>query len=149
MALLCALVKPPPQVEHLVYWFTKDWYLERLVAGEITVFYQTDAEILFPARVIPTLRNLRGDDWKVLIDQVTIQPESAPDVLAFGLMMIRLGPCMSCHSDSFRAMRGCTQCAFLTIMRFKGSDDDLIRLWQIARIDIDGYLATGCIPRVD
>jgi hypothetical protein len=127
----------------------RDWYLVRIVAGELTVFYQTDAEMIFPARVIPTLRKLRGNDWKLLIDQVSAQPESSPDVLAFSLMMIRLGACMTCHSDSYRAMRGCTLCALQTITRFKGTDDELLDLWQAARIDIAAYLAAGCVPRVD
>ncbi len=105
--------------------------------------------MLFPVRVIPTLRNLRGDDWKLLIDQVSTQSETSPDVLAFGLMMIRLSVCMTCHSDSYRAMRGCTICALQTITRYKGTDEELVRLWQAARADIDAYFTAGRIPNVD
>jgi hypothetical protein len=105
--------------------------------------------MLFPVRVIPTLRQLRGDDWKLLVDEVSGQPETAPDVLAFGLMMIRLGACLTCHSDSYRAMRGCTLCALQTISRYKGTDQQLVELWQAARADIGAYLRTGCLPPVD
>lgn len=113
------------------------------------MFYQTDAEMLFPVRVIPALRNLRGSDWKSLIDQVSGQSQTAPDVLAFALMMIRLTACMTCHSDSYRAMRGCTWCASQTITRFKGTDGELIQLWQAARTDIDAYFTAGSSPKVD
>ena len=53
------------------------------------MLYQNDAEMIFPARVIPTLRNLRGQDWQQLVQQVMDLPEDAPDALAFSLMMIR------------------------------------------------------------
>lgn len=113
------------------------------------MLYQNDAEMLFPNRVIPALRNLRGCDWSTLIDQVCAQPESEADVLAFSLMMIRLNSCMTCHSDSYRALRGCTQCALHTVSRFKGTDRELIERWQVARADIVTYLTTGRTPRAD
>ncbi len=113
------------------------------------MLYQPDAEMLFPARVIPSLRALRGENWCHLVDQVATQPETAPDVLAFSLMMIRLNNCMTCHADSYRAMRGCTLCAQQMITRFKGTDDDLISRWQAARADIVAYLNTGAIPVLD
>jgi hypothetical protein len=110
------------------------------------VLYQTDAEMLFPSRVIPSLSDLRGNDWKSFVEQVSAQPESDPDVLAFGLMMIRLGGCMTCTSDSYRALRGCTQCAQHIVARFKGSDLDLIERWQAARCEIVEYLQSGLVP---
>lgn len=113
------------------------------------MLYQQDAEMLFPPRVIPTLRHLRGHEWQQLIEQICPQPENAPDVLAFALMMIRLNACMTCHSDSFRAMRGCTACAQQIVARFKGSDRELIERWQAARGDIAAYFTTGDAPQVD
>ena len=113
------------------------------------MLYQSDAEMIFPSRVIPSLRDLRGAAWRTLIDQVASQPESAPDVLAFSLMMIRLNSCMSCHSDSYRAIRGCTACAQQIVARFKGTDGDLIAQWRMARRDIVAYLNTGQPARAD
>ncbi len=110
------------------------------------MLYQKDAEMLFPARVIPALRDLRGYEWQQLVDQVSVQPEDAPDVLAFSLMIIRLNNCMSCTSDSFRALKGCTQCAQHTVARFKGTDEELIAQWENARSDVVVYLATGRAP---
>ena len=107
------------------------------------MLYQHDAEMLFPARVIPSLRSIRGGEWEALIEQVSAQPENDPDVLAFGLMMIRLGGCLPCSSDSYRALHGCTHCAHHTVARYKGSDSELIEEWQAARSDIMNYLDTG------
>ena len=71
---------------------------------------------------------------------------TAPDAeetsqVAFSLMMVRLGGCAGCNADSFRAMRGCTHCAQLTIKRYKGSDEDLIQLFAVAHDDVNEYLS--------
>jgi hypothetical protein len=105
--------------------------------------------MIFPARVIGTLRLARGDDWQVLVEQVMHLPDTHPDVLAFSLMMIRLNGCLKCHSDSFRAMRGCTLCARQTIARAKESDADLLMLWEAARADVARWLEAGIAPVVD
>jgi hypothetical protein len=110
------------------------------------MMYQSDAEILFPARVIPSLRNLRGQVWQQLIDHVLSQPPESSEQQAFMLMMIRLDGCLTCHADSYRAMRGCTLCAQQTITRFKGSDQDLAAEFEQARIDIERWLETGEVP---
>src|SRR5437870_1548870 len=34
------------------------------------IMYQTDTEMLFPTRVIPALKQLRGPDWKQLVEKV-------------------------------------------------------------------------------
>lgn len=105
--------------------------------------YQNDAEMLFPARVIPHLRDLRGEQWRQLVTEVAALPETDPRSLAFSLMMIRLDGCLSCQCDSYRAMRGCTLCAKTTIGRFKGSDRELLRLYNEAHKEIEAYLANG------
>ncbi|MBI4769883.1 MAG: hypothetical protein HY784_05565 [Chloroflexi bacterium] len=105
--------------------------------------YQSDAEMLFPSRVIPHLRALRGPVWQALIDRLSGAGEGDEDDLAFGLMMIRLDGCLTCHADSYRAMRGCTTCAQQTIARFKGSDEELLQRFDWARRDVLCYLAEG------
>ena len=57
--------------------------------------YQSDTEMLFPTRVIPALKNLRGPAWKQLVETVAIEPDGSPATLAFGLMMIRLNGCLT------------------------------------------------------
>jgi hypothetical protein len=99
------------------------------------------ADLLFPPRMIASLRNLRGPEWAALVDRVTKVPETDPESLAFTLMMVRLDGCVKCHEGSFKYMRGCQVCAVQTVMQFKGTDDDLLVLYQKARRDIDAYLA--------
>ncbi len=110
------------------------------------MMYQVDAEMLFPARVIPLLRNLRGLEWQQLVDHILCQSHGSVDEQAFSLMMIRLDGCLTCHADSYRAMRGCTLCAQQTITRFKGSDHDLVAAYEQAKADILRWHETGDIP---
>jgi hypothetical protein len=111
--------------------------------------YQKDAEVLFPARVIISLRHLRSEKWQQLVEHVLTQPEDSPDALAFSLMMIRLDGCLTCHADSYRALHGCTLCACQTANRFRGADDDLLQLWEVARADILTWYTTGIPPLVE
>lgn len=101
--------------------------------------FNTDTELLFPTRVIPTLRNLRGDEWKLLIDRLINLNADDLDLVAFTAMIAKLASCNACNADSFRAMRGCTQCARLIIRRYKGSDHDLIELFNNSRLEVGEY----------
>ncbi len=96
-------------------------------------------ELLFPPHLIPDLRNLRGEEWRALVERVSALPETHPDTLAFCLMMIRLNACLGCVSGSYRFMRGCELCAQQTISRYQGSDEELIALFQRARDDLKRY----------
>ena len=98
--------------------------------------YNNDTELLFPSRVIKELAGLRGPEWDELIDQVKSLPEDSIDHLAFVLMMTKLDGFMTCNSDSFRAMRGCTQCAVLNIRRFRGKEKELLGLFEKAKKEI-------------
>jgi hypothetical protein len=107
--------------------------------------YQSDTEMLFPTRVIPSLRNLRGPVWKALVETVAVVADGEEPTLAFGLMMIRLNGCLTCHSDSYRAMRGCTVCAQQSITRYKEADDGLVKLFQKASHEVHLYLQDGTL----
>jgi hypothetical protein len=98
--------------------------------------YNTDTELLFPPRLISSLQSLRGEEWSVLVDSVARAEPVSQDRLAFVLMMVRLAGCGSCNADSYRAMRGCTQCARQAIARFRGGDADLLKLFNAARREI-------------
>jgi hypothetical protein len=98
-------------------------------------------ELMFPHYAILRLRDAHGDGWSDLIDRVANLPETHEEVLAFMLMMVRLNGCMPCETDSYRAMRGCTMCALQTLRRFKGSDNDLLRLYHQSLEDVQNYFA--------
>ncbi len=106
------------------------------------------AELFFPARLIHLLRDLRGVQWQKLVDHVSELPHTHPDTLAFVLMMIKLGPCIKCHSNHFQFLRGCALCSTKSIQSFKGSDAELIRLYYTAQYEIEQYLhgGTGSYP---
>ncbi len=103
--------------------------------------YNSDTELLFPMRVIPSLGSLRGEVWRQLVKQVADQKVGTTGQLAFVLMMVRLGGCVTCSADSFRAMRGCTQCAWQTVRRYRGSDEELLGQFEQARIEVEQYLS--------
>jgi hypothetical protein len=105
--------------------------------------YHSDTEILFPMRVAPELRSLRGDVWRGLVDRACQAGEGSVDQLAFSLLMIRLNGCLTCHTDCYRAMRGCTLCATLAVRRFRGSDEELAELYEAAQHEMLDYLQHG------
>jgi hypothetical protein len=92
--------------------------------------YNPDTEVVFPSKAIGSLSNLRGRIWEELVLQVQSCPVESPEQTAFLLLMIKIDGCTSCNVDSFRAMRGCPACAQLNIRRYKGSDEELLRIYQ-------------------
>jgi hypothetical protein len=98
-----------------------------------------DTELLFPLRVVPLLAEIRGEAWQNFIMQMCSPQVSRVDQVTFVMMMVRLGGCVACNADSFRAMRGCTQCARQTIRRNRGSDQDLIRLFDQVRQELSSH----------
>jgi hypothetical protein len=103
--------------------------------------FNADTELLFPPRVIPSLRDLRSEPWKNLVDHSLQQKPDGLDRLAFVLLMVRLSGCTTCHADSFRAMRGCTQCALQTVRRFRGNDEELMEMFSLARQDVEKFMS--------
>ena len=102
--------------------------------------YNPDTEVFFPLRVAPQLRGMRGEAWSNLIDLISSEQASLAEKGAFVLMMVRIGGCVNCNSDSFRAMRGCSQCAKLTVKRFRGQDNELIDQFRLIQKEVDTYL---------
>lgn len=103
----------------------------------------TQNELLYPYYVTRQLRDLRGSEWRALVDRILQLPEAHEEVLGFCLMMIRLNGCLACETDSYRAMRGCAACAIQTLRRYKGPDRDLIRIYEQAISDLRERLAVG------
>jgi len=102
--------------------------------------FNTDTELLFPLRVIPTLGNLRGQEWKSLIEQLGREETDIDEKIAMTALIAKLAGCAACNIDSFRAMKGCTQCSHLIIKRFKNSDAELINMYQACLQEVRNYL---------
>jgi hypothetical protein len=101
--------------------------------------YNSDTEFLYPTRVSPGLGSCRGETWAKLVDFITGNSVTELEEAAFTLMMVRLGRCVDCDADSFRASQGCTQCAKQMIRRFKGSDLDIENLYKAAKKDLEKF----------
>lgn len=90
-------------------------------------------DLLFTPPLIPQLRNLRNAEWAKLVDYLSKLPDTHPDALGFSMMMIELGACLTCEMDNYRAQRGCAACSRQTILSYKGTDQQLIKLYETAR----------------
>lgn len=104
------------------------------------------AELLFPAHLIRALSDLRGDEWRALVERVAALPETHPDSLAFVLMMIELDGCLKCNSNNYKFLRGCFLCATQTVQSFKGTDQELFDMYRRAQDDLNLYLQQGVRP---
>ena len=102
--------------------------------------YNSDTELLFPLRVVPTLSGIRGPEWQALLDRVSAADASAADQVGFVLLMVRMDGCVGCNADSFRAMKGCTQCARQNIKRHRSSDKELVDLFELTRKEAELFL---------
>lgn len=99
-----------------------------------------NVDLLFPSKAIEFLRDIRGEEWEKLVNCLIDLESTNPDRIALVLMMVRLGGCASCQSDSFRAMRGCILCSTTSIKRYKGSDQSLLDLYAEAKLDVVKYM---------
>lgn len=99
----------------------------------------TENDILFPHKAIPHLRDLRGAEWAKLVDEILGLPETHEKTLALMLMMVRFNGCISCETDSYRAMKGCVTCSVQMLRRFKGEDQELLQKYEKALRDIRAF----------
>lgn len=114
--------------------------------SDLNEFVHAKAELLFPAHLIASLRDLRGEEWRDLVDRVAALPDRHPDSLAFVLMMIELDGCLRCNSNNYKFLRGCFLCATQTVQSYKGSDRDLLALYYRAYEMVEKHLAQGIQP---
>jgi hypothetical protein len=90
----------------------------------------SQTELLFPPGVIPKLESARGPIWKELILSLADQADDTDQHVAFVLMLARLANCATCNSNSYRAAQGCANCSIQVLKRFRGTDDDLLQMYQ-------------------
>jgi len=99
-----------------------------------------ETDLLFPARVIPSLIETRGDIWQLLVKEIASAEPDSLEVMAFTLLMVQIGNCVFCNTDSYRAMHGCHQCARQALHRFRGTDEELVDMFTRAKSEVKEYL---------
>ncbi len=102
--------------------------------------YNPDTDLLFPPRILPALRELRGTPWQELVTSIISAGPGSLEQVAFVLMMAYLNNCATCNSDSYRAINGCTICAKQSLKRFHESDQTLIEIFQSTKGEVEQYM---------
>ena len=125
---------------------TKKQQVEESMSDLNDYIVHAKAELLFPAHLISSLRDLRGEEWRALVDRVSALPETHPDSLAFVLMMIELDGCLKCNSNNYKFLRGCYLCATQTIQSYKGSDNELLEMYSRTKRQLNLHLQQGIQP---
>jgi hypothetical protein len=97
-------------------------------------------DLIFPPEAIPGLRDERGTHWKALVTELAEADPLQPELVAFVLTMARLNNCATCNADSFRALQGCSQCSRQSLKRYRGTDEQLLRLFKTAKDDVLQHL---------
>jgi hypothetical protein len=105
-----------------------------------------DSEILFAPHCIPELRNLRGPKWSRLVARVAALPDGHIEVLGFSLTVVDLSSCQTCDLDSYRATLGCCTCAQRSVSGYKGTDEELVALFEENRKRVREYLQSDDVP---
>jgi hypothetical protein len=108
--------------------------------------YNPDTDLLFPLRVLPTLRDLRSEPWRNLIDSIISAGPDSLEQMSFILMMARMNNCGTCNSDSYRALNGCSSCTSQSLKRSHESDEVLIVTFHATRREVEQYLYKKNIP---
>jgi len=101
------------------------------------------SELFFPPELIGQLGDLRDTEWQQLIERISDKPETDPDSLAFALVIVQLSGCLSCGPGSFRHLKGCLACSRQSVSAFKGSDAELIKMFEDARVQVLEFLEEG------
>ena len=102
--------------------------------------YNPDTDLLFPPRILPVLQDLRGKHWQELVTNVIAAGPGSLEQVAFVLMMARMNNCVTCNSNSYRAMNGCLPCTKLSLKRYRENDEVLIGVFQATRAEVEQYM---------
>jgi hypothetical protein len=102
--------------------------------------YNSETDLIFPPRAISSLLQERGTVWQDLVFTVQESDPNSIDQIAFILMLARLNNCATCNADSYRAIHGCTTCARQSLKRFHGTDDELSRMFTLAKTEVTSFI---------
>ena len=111
--------------------------------------HNPDTELVFPLRVLPMLRSFRGEKWRQIINKVISGDANIVEETAISMVMMDVTGCLTCNSDSFRAIKGCTKCAKHALRKSKHSDQDLLQMFETAKESVKAYLKMNHPEMID
>ncbi|HEY60822.1 MAG TPA: hypothetical protein G4N92_09115 [Anaerolineae bacterium] len=111
--------------------------------------HNQDTELVFPLRVLPMLRSFRGEKWRQIIDKVISGDANIIEETAISMVMMDVTGCLTCNSDSFRALKGCTKCAEHALRKSKCSDQDLLERFKTAKERVKVFLKKNHPEMID
>lgn len=97
-------------------------------------------ELIFPPFLLVELADVRGTLWKELVNNSNHVNHASPEQIALTLMLAKMSGCATCTTSSYRAIQGCKSCAKQTLKRYRGSDEELVTLYQSAYKEVVDYL---------
>jgi hypothetical protein len=106
--------------------------LPKVLLKNFRYFYimlNPDTELVFPIRILPLLKDLRGEIWKQIITEV-LESNNLVSQVGITILMIKVAGCTTCNADSYRAIRGCTLCSQQAIKRYKVPDKELNQFFR-------------------
>jgi biotin synthase len=90
---------------------------------------------------LDTLERVRKAGMNVCSGGIVGMGENLTQRAGLVAQLANLEPYLTCNSDSYRAIHGCTSCSLQSLKRFHGSDKELVRLFKTALDEITEYLA--------
>ncbi len=76
----------------------------------------------------------------MLVAKMSDPKTAIVEKIAFTALVTKLAGCAGCNADSFRAMRGCTQCSRQVLKRHKATDQDLLSVYTECLKEVQSYL---------
>jgi hypothetical protein len=98
-----------------------------------------DTELIFPLRILPKLKDLRGEIWGKIIIEL-LETKDLVNQVGMIVLMIKVAGCITCNADSYRAIRGCTLCSQQAIKRYKGTDKELIQIYSKSCVKVKKFI---------
>ena len=97
-------------------------------------------EFLFAHWAVPQLKELRGNRWRALVENIARRSETDPDSMAFALTMIRLNGCVNCNVHRYRERGGCAECSrFVLTILSKETEPSLLARFHAAQKEVSAF----------
>jgi hypothetical protein len=111
------------------------------VSEDIDMALRTRPLSFFPTIALPKLSRMRGRKWTRLVERVADLPETHPEVMAYTLLMRRLGEQVNIAQAGLCVMPSCVECALEILELHDGSERDLMEQYHHALDEVQSFVA--------